>query len=93
MARRTDPCGAGFDAERLARLDAFIEAEVAARRLPGAALGIVRGGASVRLDAFGTRDPRTGAPMTTDTLFWPASMTKPLTAAPPGRSCSSRAGS
>ncbi|WP_073810291.1 serine hydrolase domain-containing protein [Kitasatospora sp. CB01950] len=81
MTRRTGPREAGFDAERLARLDAFIEAEIAARRLPGAVLGIVRGDAPVRLDAFGTRDPRTGAPMTTDTLCWPASMTKPLTAA------------
>jgi len=80
VTQRVDPHEAGFHAERLARVDAFIEAEVAARRLPGAVLGIVRGGALVRLDAFGMRDPQTGAPMTTDTLFWLASMTKPVTA-------------
>jgi CubicO group peptidase (beta-lactamase class C family) len=81
VTRRVDPHEAGFHAERLALVDAFIEAEVAARRLPGAVLGIVRGGALVRLDAFGMRDPQAGVPMTTDTLFWLASMTKPVTAA------------
>ncbi|MER7844190.1 serine hydrolase domain-containing protein [Kitasatospora sp. NPDC096077] len=81
MTPRVDPGEAGFHAGRLARVDAFVEAEVAARRLPGAVLGIVRGGALVRLDAFGMRDPQAGAPMTTDTLFWLASMTKPVTAA------------
>jgi CubicO group peptidase (beta-lactamase class C family) len=84
MTDRVDPRAAraaGFHADRLARVDAFIEAEIAARRMPGAVLGIVRGDALVRLDAFGLRDPGSGAPMTTDTRFWLASMTKPVTAA------------
>ncbi|MBF9071186.1 hypothetical protein [Streptacidiphilus fuscans] len=43
MTVRVDPGAAGFHADRLARVDAFVEAEIAARRMPGAVLGIVRG--------------------------------------------------
>src|SRR5687768_18450690 len=70
---------AGFDPGRLGRLDAFLDAEIAAGRLPGVVLAITRGGHVVRHRAFGYRDPATGAPMTRDTLFWIASMTKPVT--------------
>jgi CubicO group peptidase (beta-lactamase class C family) len=70
---------AGFDPDRLGRLDAFVDAEIAAGRLPGVVLAIARGGDVVRHRAFGYRDPATGVPMTTDTLFWIASMTKPVT--------------
>jgi len=48
--------------------------------MPGAVLGIVRGGKLAALDAFGYRDAVNGVPMTTDTMFWIASMTKPVTA-------------
>lgn len=81
MNVRVDPGAAGFHADRLARVDAFVEAEIAARRMPGAVLGIVRGDVLVRLDAYGLRDTGSGAPMTTDTRFWLASMSKPVTAA------------
>jgi CubicO group peptidase (beta-lactamase class C family) len=74
-----DPSAAGFSAERLGRLDAFLDGEVAAGRLPGAVVGISRGGDVVRLAAHGFRDPATREPMTVDTLFWIASMTKPVT--------------
>ena len=70
---------AGFDPGRLRGLGAYLDAEVAAGRVPGAVLGIARGGDVVLQRAFGYRDPAAGVPMTTDTLFWIASMTKPVT--------------
>ncbi|MBE1468934.1 serine hydrolase domain-containing protein [Kibdelosporangium phytohabitans] len=62
------------------RLAEFIEAEVAADRLPGAVVGVVHRGQVVFLEAFGYRDKAGGVPMPTDALFWIASMSKPITA-------------
>jgi CubicO group peptidase (beta-lactamase class C family) len=62
-------------------LTEFIEAEVAAGRLPGAVVGIVHRRQVVFLEAFGHRDKARGVAMTTDALFWIASMSKPITAA------------
>jgi CubicO group peptidase (beta-lactamase class C family) len=75
-----EPQEVGIDPERLSRVSRFIENETADARMPGAVLGIVRDGRLVCLDAFGFRDPVAKAPMTTDSLFWIASMTKPITA-------------
>jgi CubicO group peptidase (beta-lactamase class C family) len=66
------------EVDELAR---FLEGEVGADRLPGAVVGIVRRGRVERLEAFGYRDRARSIPMTTDSLFWIASMTKPITAA------------
>src|SRR5689334_11516658 len=71
----------GFDADRLDRLRALLTAEVDAGRLPGAVVAISRGAGVALHEAFGHRDPHTGVPMTLDTLFWIASMTKPVTTA------------
>jgi CubicO group peptidase (beta-lactamase class C family) len=62
-------------------LAAFIRGEIAADRLPGAVVGIVHRGRVVFFEAFGHRDKARGVPMTTDALFWIASMSKPITAA------------
>ncbi|MET1074970.1 MAG: serine hydrolase domain-containing protein [Umezawaea sp.] len=59
----------------------FLEAEIADDRLPGAVVGIVHRGQVVFFEAFGFRDRERGVPMTTDALFWIASMSKPVTAA------------
>jgi CubicO group peptidase (beta-lactamase class C family) len=72
---------AGFDPSRLARLPRFLRGEVDAGRLPGAVVAVARGDEVALHEAVGLRDPATGVPMTTDTLFWLASMTKPVTAA------------
>jgi CubicO group peptidase (beta-lactamase class C family) len=80
-AATVQPSTAGFSADRLARLGRFLAAETAAGRFPGAVVGIVRGGDVVLLEAFGHRDVERHLPMTTDTLFWVASMTKPVTTA------------
>jgi CubicO group peptidase (beta-lactamase class C family) len=70
----------GFSAERLARIDRFFEREIAAKRVPGAVVGIARDGKLVYFKAFGTIDPATGAPMPLDAIFSLASMTKPMVA-------------
>ncbi|QWF82966.1 serine hydrolase domain-containing protein [Amycolatopsis sp. CA-230715] len=62
-------------------IDEALAAEVDAGRLPGAVIGILHRGEVVHLSAVGYRDPVAKAPMTADTLFWLASMTKPVTTA------------
>ena len=70
---------AGFSAARLDRLGALIKADVDAGRIPGAVVAIVRRGKLVMLDAFGWSDKAAGVPMSVDTIFNIASMTKPMT--------------
>ncbi len=65
---------------RLDRIDAFFKAEVAAKRLPGAVVMIARDGQVVYHEAFGLRDPASGAAMAKDSIFRIYSMTKPVTA-------------
>jgi len=77
---RTTPDEAGFSTEGLARIDAVLERDIAAGKLPGAVLAIARDGKLVSLKAYGYRDKAAGTPMTTDTIFSIASMTKPMTA-------------
>lgn len=48
-------------------------------RLPGAVVAIARRGKLAYFDAFGFRDKEAGVPMTKDTIFALASMTKPMT--------------
>jgi CubicO group peptidase (beta-lactamase class C family) len=78
---RGEPAEAGFSPQRLRRIGEFLTAEIERARMPGAVVGITRGGRLAYLEAFGYRDKARGIPMTADTLFWIASMTKPLTAA------------
>ena len=65
---------------RLDRIDAFFRAEVAAKRLPGAVVMLARDGQVVYHEAFGLRDPASGAAMAKDSIFRIYSMTKPVTA-------------
>lgn len=76
---KTDPAGAGFSAERLSRINAYFEREVALKRIPGAIVLIRRHGQIAYYESFGVRDPATDAPMTPDTIFTLYSMTKPIT--------------
>lgn len=77
---RVDPAQAGFSAEGLDRIGAVLDRDIAAGKLPGAVLAIARDGKLVFLKAYGYRDKAAGTPMTTDTIFSIASMTKPMTA-------------
>lgn len=44
--------------------------------VPGFAVAVVKDGRILMLDAFGVRDPRSGAPATPDTMYYIASCTK-----------------
>ena len=67
----------GMDPERLARVDAVIDDAIRAGDIPGAVLSVVRRNDIVYLKAFGSKSvvPEV-VPMTTDTMFDLASLSK-----------------
>jgi CubicO group peptidase (beta-lactamase class C family) len=67
------------DAPDFAAIDAYVQAEMQAARLPGLALGIVHGDQIVHLKGFGIADP-SGRPVTPQTPFIIGSTTKSMTA-------------
>jgi CubicO group peptidase (beta-lactamase class C family) len=70
----------GFDAARLARIDAFLnERYVASGLLPHAQILVARDGEIAHFASLGTAR-EDGAPLADDALFRIASMTKPITA-------------
>src|SRR5438874_8549934 len=71
------PASVGMSAERLARMDAVIQASIAKKELPGAVVLVGRHGKVVWRKAYGARalEPQREA-MTTDTIFDLASLTK-----------------
>jgi CubicO group peptidase (beta-lactamase class C family) len=71
------PSEAGMS--RLERITQFFKADTDAKRVPGAVVMIARHGKVVYYEAFGVRDPATGAPMRKDSIFRIYSMTKPIT--------------
>src|SRR5580693_8446201 len=77
---RAKPEEVGLSSERLARIGTVLKADIEAGRIPGAVIAIARHGKLVMLDAYGWRDKAANLPMTTDTIFNIASMTKPMTA-------------
>jgi CubicO group peptidase (beta-lactamase class C family) len=64
---------------RLDRITSFFKTDTDAKRIPGAVVMIARDGKVVYHEAFGVRDPATGAPMRKDSIFRIYSMTKPVT--------------
>ncbi len=62
-----------------AAIDAYVEAQRNGARIPGVALGIVRGGQIVHLAGLGTAGP-SGQPVTPQTPFLIGSLSKPFTA-------------
>lgn len=71
----------GFAPERLPRIAAALNAEIARSALPGAVLMIARRGHLGYCETFGHLDPAARSPMPVDAIFSIASMTKPLVAA------------
>jgi len=63
---------------RLARIDQKLKADVDGGRIPGAVVAIARNGKLVYFKAFGYQDMAAGLPMTTESIFNIASMTKPM---------------
>lgn len=76
---RAAPETVGFSAERLARIGEVVRADVERGQLPGMVVAVARRGKLAYFEAIGFRDKAAGVPMTTDTIFSIASMTKPMT--------------
>lgn len=74
-----DPDAVGVSGERLARLDAAMQAYVDARKAGGGVAYVARAGGVVHLRGYGMADAEAGRVMSPDTLFRLASMTKPVT--------------
>lgn len=74
-----DPSDAGFSEERLERIDEVVGRYIEKKQIPGAVTLVARRGEVVHFRAHGNRDAEAGTPMTEDTLFRIASMTKPIT--------------
>jgi CubicO group peptidase (beta-lactamase class C family) len=75
-----DPAEAGFDGDRLGRIERHFSRYVDDGRLPGWLAVLTRHGRIVHVAAYGERDVQAGLPIEHDTLFRLFSMTKPITA-------------
>jgi len=76
---KASPEAVGLAPERLARLTTAMQAYVDEGRLSGTVTLVARNGKVVYLEAAGKRDVESNVPMTTDTLFRIASMSKAVT--------------
>ena len=72
------PESVGMSSERLSRITAVMQKEIADKKLPGAVVMVARKGKLVYSQAFGSLNNAAGGPMATDSLFRLYSMTKPL---------------
>src|SRR3989449_4199423 len=68
----------GLSSERLERIGQVLRADVERGRIPGAVVVVARKGRVASVQAVGFRDKAAGAPMTADSIFRIASMTKPI---------------
>jgi CubicO group peptidase (beta-lactamase class C family) len=74
-----NPEAHGFSRERLKRLDAAVQAAVDEKKMAGGIVYLARDGEVAYLSTYGNRDTEAGQPMTTDTIFRLASMSKAVT--------------
>jgi CubicO group peptidase (beta-lactamase class C family) len=68
----------GLSSKRLERIGQVLRVDVEGGRIPGAVVVIARKGRIASVQAVGFRDKAAGAPMTPDSIFRIASMTKPI---------------
>ena len=73
------PAEVGLSAERLGRIAPIIQGYVDQNKIAGAVTLIARNGKVAYLKVYGMRDIEAKKPMTVDTMFRIASMTKPIT--------------
>src|SRR6266436_3508277 len=71
----------GFSSERLARIQQTVERHIAAHDIAGAVTLVARHGRIAQFEAYGLADLDSRKPMSKDSLFWIASMSKPVTGA------------
>ena len=76
-----DPESLGFSSERLKRLDAIMQQSIEDHEYSGVVTLLARHGKIVSFSSLGSQDLETRVPMSHDTIFRIASMTKPMTAA------------
>ena len=69
----------GFVPARLERIAPWYQAQIDKGGLTGAVVAIAHDGKLAYLQAIGTQDRARQVPMKTDSIFWIASMTKPVT--------------
>lgn len=74
-----EPADSGFATERLERIDDVLQGYVDRNEVAGIVGLIARSGEVVYHKSFGSRDVNAKAPMSNDTIFRIASMTKPIT--------------
>jgi CubicO group peptidase (beta-lactamase class C family) len=73
-----DPSSVGMSAERLQRINAFTQRYIDDEMVAGTVTLVARKGKVVHFSAQGMKDVERNLPMTTDTIFRMASMTKPI---------------
>src|SRR5229473_3902081 len=79
---RAKPADVGISAERLAKIEPLIQGAIQQGQLPGAVIVVVRQGRICYRESFGFRSRQpTSTPMTIDTVFDLASLTKPIATA------------
>jgi hypothetical protein len=69
----------GFSSERLARFTETVKRHIDVHDIAGAVTLVARRGRIVQFEAYGLADLDTRKPMSKDSLFWIASMSKPIT--------------
>lgn len=79
LSPATSPEALGFDAQRLARLDAYMSKAVADGRVAGMSTLLARHGQVVAEKMYGYKNLEAKAPLTKDTIFRLYSMSKPVT--------------
>jgi CubicO group peptidase (beta-lactamase class C family) len=79
LKAEVDPAEAGFDPERLQRLDRHFARYVDDGRLPGWLITVSRHGRLAHVSWYGSRDIEAGLPVEAGTLWRIYSMTKPVT--------------
>src|SRR5207253_6517703 len=78
--RAMDADALGFSANRLDQIAPWYQAQVDAGALPGAVVMIARNGEVAYIHAIGYQDRDHKISLKPDSIFWIASMTKPVTA-------------
>jgi CubicO group peptidase (beta-lactamase class C family) len=73
-----EPESVGMSSERLQRIDAFTQRYINDQMVAGTVTLVARKGKVVHFSAQGMKDVERNLPMTTDTIFRMASMTKPI---------------
>ena len=80
VAQTVTPAQAGFSAERLQRINQFVDRTMQAGEISGGVTLVARNGRIVHLQAQGVMDVASGKPMQKDSIFRIASMSKPVAA-------------